>query len=343
MPNESNRRFQILSLSGGGYRGLYTATVLARLEKEAGKPLGRCFDLIAGTSIGGILALGIALEVPVADMLAEFESNGQAIFSGRNAPNSWFGKLVDLGRSLLAAKYRSEELRKVVSKMLGSSTKLADVKHPVIVPAVNVSTGCPKVFKSPHHADLNSDKNFRVVDVALATSAAPTIFPVAKVGDGYFADGGLFANSPDIMALHEASHRFGVDETSTYVLSVGTTDVNPAFMPGHNLSLGLLRWGYEQRLLSLSFACQEKCTHHMMGHRLKERFIRINDTQSTAHQMHVRLDIASEKAKEVLRALGEDSGNRAMGNSLVREIISNTSPAPSYFDIDKRVMNDGIS
>lgn len=111
-------RFQILSLSGGGYRGLYTATVLAELEEAlGGTPLARSFDLITGTSVGGILALGLALEIPAARLAELFEHHGQQIFQRQFSFCGYF-----------RARYGSTSLRKLLSqpalfgdRMLGST------------------------------------------------------------------------------------------------------------------------------------------------------------------------------------------------------------------------------
>jgi patatin-like phospholipase/acyl hydrolase len=81
-------RFNILSLSGGGFLGLYTVSVLAGLEEVVGGPIARHFDLLAGTSVGGIIALGLAAEIPAHTIKEAFEQNGTAIFSGRPAPSS---------------------------------------------------------------------------------------------------------------------------------------------------------------------------------------------------------------------------------------------------------------
>src|SRR5258707_15736584 len=72
--------FQILCISGGGYRGLYTAALLEELEKRAGKPLAQVFDLIAGTSIGGVLGIGLAAQIPAATFRKTFEENGATNF-----------------------------------------------------------------------------------------------------------------------------------------------------------------------------------------------------------------------------------------------------------------------
>src|SRR4051794_11838085 len=120
------KTFQILALSGGGFLGLYTAEVLTRLERQAGRPIGQCFDLIAGTSVGGILAIGLALEVPAERMRDVFRMNGERIFSSRTRPRwGW----LDARRSLLSPKYDGTELRRTITEMIGAGTTLADAKH----------------------------------------------------------------------------------------------------------------------------------------------------------------------------------------------------------------------
>jgi len=92
MPEAIPSPFHVLSLSGGGFFGLYSVSVLAAIEKEAGRPLARNFDLLAGTSVGGIIALGLAAEVPAAEIKSAFERNGTAIFSERPAPTTRWGR-----------------------------------------------------------------------------------------------------------------------------------------------------------------------------------------------------------------------------------------------------------
>jgi patatin-like phospholipase/acyl hydrolase len=111
LATESTKKkpFQVLALSGGGYLGLYASEILARLEDRAGRPIGSCFDLIAGTSVGGVLAAGIALDVPASRMRDLFIERGQDIFSGRRRPR--FG-WIDAGRSLL--------VRNTMAKLCGA-------------------------------------------------------------------------------------------------------------------------------------------------------------------------------------------------------------------------------
>ena len=100
-----DKEFRILALSGGGYLGVYTAALLADLEERVGEPLGRRFDLIAGTSVGGILAIGLGYELPMRQMLALFLERGRQVFSPRALPRGTMSRLIDLTRSVLGPKY----------------------------------------------------------------------------------------------------------------------------------------------------------------------------------------------------------------------------------------------
>lgn len=167
---------RVLSLAGGGYLGLFTAVVLARLEARAGEPLGRRFDLIAGTSVGGILAIGLAFEVPMQTMVDLFLSKGRDVFSARALPSGPMSRMLDMGRSVLGPKYSGDALRAALTEALGERV-LGDALHDVVVPAVNVTRSLTKVFKTPHSATASGDEAVRAVDIAMATSAAPAYFP----------------------------------------------------------------------------------------------------------------------------------------------------------------------
>jgi len=123
MPSKNpSSEFRILSLSGGGYLGLYAAVVLAHLEERIGEPLGRRFDLIAGTSVGGLLALALAYEVPMAQIVKLFVEKGEDIFSARRLPGGTVTRLIDLTRSVLGPKYTGETLRGELTRHLGART-----------------------------------------------------------------------------------------------------------------------------------------------------------------------------------------------------------------------------
>ncbi len=190
--------FHVLALSGGGYRGLYTATVLAELEKAMGRPIASHFDLICGTSAGGMLALGLAAEIPAQELKELFEKEGNRIFGSRSLARRIFG-------FWLKAKHDSIGLREVLTERF-QETMIGDLKHRLLVPTVNYSTGRGQFFKTPHHKSFELDHRMKLVDVALATAAAPVYFPLARNERGVFADGGLVGNAPGLFGLHELNN-----------------------------------------------------------------------------------------------------------------------------------------
>ena len=279
--------FQILSLSGGGYLGLYTISVLAEFERHIGRPIVSCFDLVAGTSVGGIIGLGLATEKPVDQIRTAFEEDGAAIFSSRPAPKTRLGEFREFFRSFLSAKYDSRMLRRTIARVVGSDTLMGELKHPVVIPAINLTKGKPQIFKTDHHPHFQVDHMRKVVDVALATSAAPTYFPIATIGDELFADGGLFANSPDLIALHEAEYFFRKSLDEVFILSVGTTTSRFSFSHTPGLNLGTLAWGrlFPQVLLS----SQQLDVEYVLRHKLGDRYLRIDAEQSKEQQRDLGL------------------------------------------------------
>ena len=125
--------FQILSLSGGGYLGLYSVSLLAEIECETGTAIATHFNLLAGTSIGGIIALALAAQVPAARIQSSFEEHGQRIFGKSPPPTSVWSIFKDLVCRSWRAKHDPGPLREIIEDIVGSDTRLGDLKHPVIV------------------------------------------------------------------------------------------------------------------------------------------------------------------------------------------------------------------
>lgn len=297
------RPFRILSLAGGGYLGLYTAGVLAGLEERAGEPLARRFDLIAGTSVGGILAIALAFEIPVRQIVELFRLHGPEIFSARHMPTSSVGRLLDLTRSVLGPKYSGVALRKAMEAILGKR-RLGQAKHRLVVPAVNVSLSQTKVFKTPHAKASEGDARVLAVDAAMATSAAPAYFPSVPVGEHLYADGGIFAVAPDQVALHEAEHFLGIDPARMVMLSVGTATQNYRPSAGVDADDGAVGWLSEGRLILTTVSVQQQHIHAMLEDRLGERYWRI-DCGWPDHGLGI--DIATPEAAGRLLALSQSS------------------------------------
>jgi patatin-like phospholipase/acyl hydrolase len=325
-----SERFNILSLSGGGFLGLYTVSVLTGLEEAAGGPIARHFDLMAGTSVGGIIALGLAAEVPAPTIKTAFERNGTAIFSDRPAPATWRETVRDLARFLRKPKYQPNALRRTVIDLVGAETRIGDLKHRVIVPAVNLTKGKPQVFKTSHHPDFCTDLRLKVVDVALATAAAPTYFPIAEIGDSLYADGGLYANSPDILALHEAEHFLGQTCSRVHLLSIGTTTSQFSFSHAHGRQLGALGWWRDQRLVNVIIASQQHSVDYIAGHRLGDRYLRLDADQSKEQERHLALDVATEDAQKTVRGLAAATVQSHINDARLRAFLAHAAPAPVF-------------
>lgn len=321
--------FQILCLSGGGYLGLYSAAVVAALEEHAGRPIVECFDLIAGTSVGGIIALGLGAGATAASIRDAFGENGANVFSNRPPP-SGIAEKAQLARSALSARYSQSPLRKTIEQILDPELTIGDLQSRVIVPAVNLTKGQPQVFKTAHHRTFVRDWRLKVVDVALATAAAPTYFPIHRIGGEMFADGGLYANSPDEIALHEAEHFLEQPRADIRMLSIGTTTAKFSFSNAVDTNLGWLGWMTGQRLTSAMIASQQLNVDHMMRHRLGESYIRIDQVQSKEQERQLRLDVASEAARTDLLGLAECSAREHLPKAALQEMLAHRA-APARF------------
>ncbi|MFO6419237.1 CBASS cGAMP-activated phospholipase [Hylemonella sp. W303a] len=326
MTDTNQSRFQILALSGGGFRGLYTAKILADLEQEIGEPIAQRFDLIAGTSIGGILALAVAMEIPAEKMVKLFENNGEKIFKRRFSL-----------RGIVRAPYSQEPLKQLLSapEFFGEHF-LGSCKHPVIVPAINYSTGQPQLFKTPHHASFKRDHKFRLVDVALATSAAPGYFPRHTFNNNQYVDGGLYANAPGLLALHEAQKFLGRPLEVIHMLSIGTMSSKFTADPRRNRGGGTYDWGginpasMPKRLFGLSISVQESLSDFMLLHRLETRYVQLDDVLTDERAKAVALDKADAPAREVLLGAASEKSKVCLGREDCQKFLHHQPAHPRF-------------
>lgn len=220
---------RILSIDGGGIMGTFPAAFLASLETELGEPIGRYFDLIAGTSTGGILAIGLAMGIPAKDLLELYEARGPEIFGQEeHGGPQWARRLSRSVRHLFRPKHDADVLREVLSDTLGE-LKIGDAITRLIVPAWEADRQSVYIFKTAHHERLKTDYRRSAVDAALATAAAPSYFKRHRTPDGVgLIDGGVWANNPVALAVVEAITLLGWPPQSLHVLSVGC--VNEVYM-----------------------------------------------------------------------------------------------------------------
>ncbi len=239
--------WRILSLDGGGIRGLITVIVLQRLN---GHPRIAGWlddiDLFAGTSTGGILALALAHGLDLDAIRDLYVDKGKDIFD-----DSWIDDVLDLGR-IAGAEYDNKNLARELRRIFGNTT-LGDLRRRVLVTAFDLDNGDdrahpvgpqqrmwkPKIFHN--YGGKDSDARMSAYRVALYTSAAPTYFPSV---DGYI-DGGVYANNPSMCALAQTQDRRSksrppaLDEVSLLSLGTGASRV---FIKGKRLDWGYARW-----------------------------------------------------------------------------------------------------
>jgi patatin-like phospholipase/acyl hydrolase len=181
------------------------------IEEDYGIRIIDHVDLIAGTSTGGILALGLASGIPPVDLLSVYCDHASRIFPGRRR-----------GPGIIRRRYPTEPLRSLLTETLGART-LGESCTRLLIPAYDIDSDDVYLFRTPHAAHLRRDWRISMVDVALATSAAPGFFSPHRVNDVRMIDGGVFANNPSLLALTEAVRFCGQPFETVHMLSVGTT------------------------------------------------------------------------------------------------------------------------
>ena len=238
MGNQTTKKpFNILSFDGGGVRGIIEACLLERIEARHPNLL-RDVDLLAGTSTGGIIALGLAAGKSPAALREMYQVASKDIFS-----ETLFGRFKDFWK-LLGADYKSDNLRKMLEGQFGNLL-LGDLEKSVAITSFdldNEAEGSNRSWKAKifHNCKgLDADLDVRVVDLALRTSAAPTYFPTS---DGYI-DGGVVANNPGMIALAQAldPRNLNKDLRNINLLSLGTGRFRQ-HIEGANLNWGLAKW-----------------------------------------------------------------------------------------------------
>jgi uncharacterized protein len=286
------RRFKILSIDGGGIKGAFPAAFLAEIEKSLPAPVYRYFDLIAGTSTGGIIALGLGLGLSAATITAFYKQHGRKIFPSNKiaAPRRWVGKL-------LSSKYSAEPLRNALEQTFADA-KIGDSKVRLLIPSFNADTGDIHIYKTRHNKRFLTDYKVSMVDVALATTAAPTFFPAHKgAGGAIYIDGGLWANNPVGHAVVEAMSWLNVSAQDIQILSLGCTQFPADF--------SRYKGGKDWALQAIEVALRGQSAgslgvaYSLIGH---DRVLRVNPT-APAHQFE--LDKASAIKKLTSYAYAE--------------------------------------
>lgn len=328
-----NNPFKVLSLDGGGMRGIYTASLLENYSREIAKrekreeplDIGAGFDLIVGTSTGGIIAAALAAGKPISQIKELYFEHGKNIFPDPFVQDKWKRWAF---RNRKKAAGNAQALRKALKDAFGDLT-FGDLYEQrgimLCLPAINLAANAPRVFKTPH-GDYQLDADLPLVDACLATSAAPIVLPLASItwpddgGEASFVDGGLFANNPALIGLIEALEF--AKERPIQILSLGTCSP-PS---GQNFSKkeanrGLKQWKAGLGILEVGMDAQVKAVNYMVEKLCKNvghscTFIRPEtiDPLSAEDAKKVGLDQASAEALRILSEKGRHDAQHFLGN-----------------------------
>jgi patatin-like phospholipase/acyl hydrolase len=271
--------FRILALDGGGLKGAFTAAAIATWEKQTGLRVVDHFDLVAGTSTGGILAIGLGLGLSGQEMLDFYRKRGTLIFPIMRLR----GRIRHVLRHVIAPKYSQEILHRELEAAFyqgGNPIYLKDSLCRLVVPTYHAVAGASHLFRTPHHPDLTADSYTEAAKAALATAAAPTFFAAAKianmVAESSYFDGGVWANSPAMAAIIEAVCFLRIPIERIDVLSIGTTE--EPFTVRKQTRSGIIGWLWKKRILNLLMNVQQESSLKLAKHLVGDtRFLRVNE------------------------------------------------------------------
>lgn len=285
---------RVLTIDGGGIKGVFPAAFLAGLEDRLGGSVADYFDLIAGTSTGGIIAIGLGLGLTSQEILRLYCENANRIFPrGHGFPV----------RGVFRAKYANSALRQVLTEIFGDRL-LGESSTRLVIPSLNLAAEKVHIYRTSHTVSVLDDGNVRAVEVALATVAAPSYFPIHLSPDGVpFIDGSLWARNPVGLAAIEALGTLGWARDQIRVLSLGCTSSRLNIAWRKRTSFGSSYWG--ARLADVFFTAQ--CSSALVTAQTlvgSEHVFRINPDMSRQ-----RFALDAVEHLWALRALGEQEAS----------------------------------
>lgn len=308
-----SKTFKVLSIDGGGIKGLYSSRILENFEKRFHCYIADYFDLICGTSTGGLIALGISLKLPVSRISNLYQKRGAKIFPAQR-------KAIALLKQLFwNGKHSNKELKKALDEVFNDSL-IGNSYCLLCIPSFSLNDGRPFIFKFDHkEGNLQRDNGTKYVDVGLATSAAPTYLPIVSIpdyGDRQFIDGGVYANNPTLIGIVEALKYFvGEDKKfqNLKVLSIASLESPPGRLTRKKQDRSFVDWNQdlfsvfsEGQAYSTEYFIQtlsSHCTHPF-------EYVRIPSANLSPEQLSlISMDNASDEALNILSQKGSDQGD----------------------------------
>ncbi len=263
-----SKPFRILSIDGGGIRGIYPAHILQCIEERLGVSLYESFDMIAGTSTGSIIAAAVASKIQAKEIVNLYKEHGKDIFTKKCC--------FPFIPPFLDSFYDSTFLNRVLKKSFGE-TRLGEISKPLILPATNIADGIVHVLKSAYSTDFTRDNSVLLKDAVLSSCSAPVYFSPHKLNEYVLSDGGLWANNPSLVAVIDAQKRLGISQSNIRVLSIGTGHSKTLYGTNINKRWGLFNGWKHKEFISLILSLQSQSTHNYLSLLLKkEQLLRLD-------------------------------------------------------------------
>ena len=266
----ANHHFNILTIDGGGIRGIVPAHILNSIVGKLGIDLDEKFQMLAGTSTGSIIVAALACGIPTEDIVQLYRGIGDKIFIKNES--YWPNKFKPAFHSL----YNNTNLKEILSETFGD-IKLGDVTKPLLIPSTDIGNGGVHVFKSNYCEHFTRDMDVLVRDAVLASCSAPTFFDPTTVGEYALADGGLWANNPSLAAYIDAQRRLNIPADSIKILSVGTGHAKSFYGTDLEKKWGLLNGWQRQEFIGFILSLQSQSTHNYLQLIMeKDHLLRLN-------------------------------------------------------------------
>jgi uncharacterized protein len=335
-----NFKRRVLSIDGGGIRGIIPAMILNYIEEQTGQRIATMFDLVAGTSTGGILALGITKrnsdiksksepEYAASELVEFYRKYGSKIFQ-----EHILGPVDDL---FFGSKFGPQGKQEVLKNLLGE-TRVEDALREVLVTSYDIELRAPVFFTSNYAAEETDSfdsrkvcRGFSMVEAAMSTSAAPTFFPpykldtVHRTPEGYYAlvDGGIFANNPTSLAMQEIKISYKrktkqeLHQKDTLVVSLGTGSLTKKYKYSEAKNWGQLQWVLP--LLNVVFDGQSEA----VAYQLSQSMIREEDSTKGEYKNYYRFQapLSSENSHDQMDNTNPDNLEylEELGNLLIEQ------------------------
>jgi len=270
-----DKPFRILSIDGGGIRGVYPAHILHCIEERLGINLYDSFDMIAGTSTGSIIAAGIAARIDAADIVEMYRGHGAKIFHKRRFfwPRWMLKKKI---QPMINSLYSSDYLGSVLTDVFVEK-RLGEIQKPLLLPSTDIGNGCVHVLKSGYSAEFTRDRDVLVKDAILASCSAPTYFDPHRIDHYLLADGGLWANNPALAAVTDAKKRLGVKLSNIQVLTIGTGHSKTMYGTDNSRKWGLINGWRNKEFISFILSLQSQSAMNYLSLQLNpDQIMRID-------------------------------------------------------------------